>query len=184
MQFSDDTGVRLQLGKDAEGNFSFILRGENSAVLIDENGLQENAVTDGLIKTRMLEDGAVDTGKVNWESAGATTDANGYPVWKSSNIIVEEDGTTVTEKFQTISSDIDTQAGEITQLIADTTIVKEDGTTVKMINDYHQTKQTLNSSLDIIGSHTSSIGEISSKTNVLEKIWKKPEVPLQLLKII
>ncbi len=75
----------------------------------------------------------------------------------------------MTEKFQTISSDIDTQAGEITQLIADTTIVKEDGTTVKMINDYHQTKQTLNSSLDIIGSHTSSIGEISSKTNVLEK---------------
>ena len=169
MQFSDDTGVRLQLGKDVEGNFSFILRGENSAVLIDENGLQENAVTDGLIKTRMLEDGAVDTGKVNWESTGATTDANGYPVWKSSNIIVEEDGSTVTEKFQTISSDIDTQAGEITQLIADTTILKEDVTTVKMINDYHQTKQTVNSSLDIIGSHTSSIGEISSKTNVLEK---------------
>lgn len=169
MQFSDDTGVRLQLGKDAEGNFSFILRGENSAVLIDEKGLHENAVTDGLIKTRMLEDGAVDTGKVNWESAGASTDGNGYPVWKSGNIIVEEDGATVTEKFQTISSDIDTQAGEITQLIADTTIVKEDGTTVKMINDYHQTKQTVNSSLDIIGSHTSSINEISSKTNVLEK---------------
>lgn len=159
MQFSDDTGVRLQLGKDAEGNFSFILRGENSAVLIDEKGLHENAVTDGLIKTRMLEDGAVDTGKVNWESAGASTDGNGHPVWKSGNIIVEEDGATVTEKFQTISSDIDVQAGEITQLIADTTIVKEDGTTVSLQNAYNMTKDTLTEYSKTISDHGSALEE-------------------------
>lgn len=157
MQFSDDTGVRLQLGKDAEGNFSFILRGENSAVLIDENGLQENAVTDGLIKTRMLENGAVDTGKVNWESAGATTDANGYPVWKSSNIIVEEDGSTVTTKFQNITSEIDETAREITQLITEATTIEENGEPVALKTAFNATKDTLTEYSKTLSDHTSTL---------------------------
>lgn len=168
MQFSDASGVRLQLGRDAAGNFSFILRGSEQSVLIDENGLHEDAITDGLIKTRMVEDNAIDTGKVDWISAGAAEE-NGKPVWKSGSITVNEDGTTLTEKISTIQTAIDANTGEINQLISDTTITKEDGTTVSVKDDYNLTKDTVGSHAQILSSHESSISGVTSKTNILEQ---------------
>lgn len=168
MQFSDTSGVRLQLGKDADGNFSFILRGSEQSVLIDEKGLHEDAITDGLIKTRMVDDNAIDTTKVDWTSAGASEE-NGKPVWKSTNITVNEDGTTLTEKINTIQTAIDTNALEITQLISDTTITKADGTTVSVKDDYNRTKDTVDSHAQILSSHESSISGVTSKTNTLEQ---------------
>lgn len=168
MQFSDAFGVRLQLGRDADGNFSFILRGSDHSVLIDENGLHEDAITDGLIKTRMVEDNAIDTGKVDWISAGAAEE-NGKPVWKSSSITVNEDGTTLTEKISTIQTAIDANTGEINQLISDTTITKEDGTTVSVKDDYNLTKDTVNSHTQTLSSHESSISGVTAKTNTLEQ---------------
>ena len=168
MQFSDAFGVRLQLGRDADGDFSFILRGSDHSVLIDENGLHEDAITDGLIKTRMVEDNAIDTGKVDWISAGAAEE-NGKPVWKSSSITVNEDGTTLTEKISTIQTSIDANTGEINQLISDTTITKEDGTTVSVKDDYNLTKDTVNSHTQTLSSHESSISGVTAKTNTLEQ---------------
>lgn len=150
------------------GNFSFILRGSEQSVLIDEKGLHEDAITDGLIKTRMVEDNAIDTTKVDWTSAGASEE-NGKPVWKSTNITVNEDGTTLTEKINTIQTAIDTNALEITQLISDTTITKEDGTTISIKDDYNLTKDTIDSHAQILSSHESSISGVTSKTNTLEQ---------------
>lgn len=168
MQFFDASGVRLQLGKDENGNFTFILRGPNSSVLIDENGLHENAITDGLIKTRMVDNKAIDTSKVDWTSAGAAEE-NGKPIWKSHSITVDEDGTTLTEKFSTIQTSIDANVGEISQLISDTTITKEDGTTVSIKDDYNFTKDTVNSHTQTLSSHESSINGVTAAANSLEQ---------------
>ncbi len=168
MQFSDASGVRLQLGKDAQGNFTFILRGADTAILIDEKGIHENAITDGLIKTRMVDNKAIDTSKVDWTSAGAVEE-KGKPIWKSHSITVDEDGTTLTEKISTIQTDMDTNAKEIHQLISDTTITKEDGTAVSIKDDYNFTKDTVNSHSRILSTHETSIRGITSKTNTLEQ---------------
>lgn len=168
MQFSDAFGVRLQLGKDANGNFTFILCGSDKAVLIDENGLHENAITDGLITSRMVDDKAIDTSKVDWTSAGAVEE-NGKPVWKSTSVTVDENGTTLTEKFRTIQTSIDANAGEISQLILDTTITKEDGTTVSVKDDYNLTKDTVNSHTQTLSSHESSINGVTYRANNLEQ---------------
>lgn len=125
------------------------MRGEDTAILIDEKGLHENAIADGLIQTRMVDNKAIDTSKVDWTSAGAAEE-KGKPIWNSRSITVDEYGTTLTEKIRTIQTDIDTHAGEINQLISDTTITKEDGTTVSIKDDYNFTKDTVNSHARII----------------------------------
>ncbi|MGY5268765.1 phage tail spike protein [Paraclostridium bifermentans] len=69
-QFKDDNGVvRIQMGKDTQGNFNFILRGEDGVTtLIDHTGIKENAITDKLIKTNMLDDKAVTGNKLDYNS--------------------------------------------------------------------------------------------------------------------
>ena len=173
MQFSDASGVRLQLGKDAQGNFTFILRGADTSILIDEKGIHENAITDGLIKNRMVDNKAIDTSKVDWTSAGAVEE-KGKPIWKSHSITVDEDGTTLTEKISTIQTNMDTNAKEINQLISDTTITKEDGTTVSIKDDYNFTKDTVNSHSQILSTHETQInrysGEIENITSQTHSI--------------
>ena len=55
-QFKDDTGtVRVQIGKDAQGNFTFCLFSQDGVgVLLDETGIKAGAVPDGLIVNDMV----------------------------------------------------------------------------------------------------------------------------------
>lgn len=60
-QFKDKNGkVRIQIGKDATGNFTFVLYDENgTGQLINQNGIQSsNAIADGLIVDSKVAEGA------------------------------------------------------------------------------------------------------------------------------
>ena len=59
-QFKDDKGnVRIQIGKDATGNFTFSLfDATGTGVLIDEKGIKSGAVANGLIVDAMVNDNA------------------------------------------------------------------------------------------------------------------------------
>lgn len=69
-QFKDKNGnVRLQIGQDAEGNFTFSLLDETgTGVLIDSTGIKETAIADGLIKENMIGDGEIGGKKIDWTS--------------------------------------------------------------------------------------------------------------------
>jgi hypothetical protein len=61
-QFYDSDGhVRVQIGQDASGEFTFILRAADGATtLIDgKNGVTRNAIADGLIVNEMIESGTI-----------------------------------------------------------------------------------------------------------------------------
>lgn len=103
-QFKDKNGnVRIQMGEDEEGNFTFIVYdGEGGGILLDQDGVHESALSDGLIKGSMIADNAV-TGskiadhtitapKIDWNSCGADTDADGRPIWNSARITVDGKG--------------------------------------------------------------------------------------------
>ncbi|MDC4242735.1 hypothetical protein NE398_21700, partial [Clostridium tertium] len=70
MQFKDKSNrVRLQLGQDTSGNFSFILRGtDGTTTLIDHNGIKEKAIADKLIKSNMVADNAIGEQQINYSS--------------------------------------------------------------------------------------------------------------------
>ena len=96
-QFKDKNGnVRLQAGRDAEGNFTFVVIGEDGTTAVyDQNGITKNAVPDGLIVNDMVADNAnIDGSKVNIESLIECVNNNNTKTLNASKIVI--DGTTQT----------------------------------------------------------------------------------------
>ena len=116
-QFKDQNGnVRIQMGEDENGNFTFIVYdSEGTGILLDQDGIHESAVGDGLIRGSMIADDAITdskitdntiTGsKIDWKSCGADTDADGKPVWNSARITVNGQGLDI--QFASILGAID-----------------------------------------------------------------------------
>lgn len=110
--FDTSNNCRVQIGQDAAGDFNFIIRGaDGKTILLDENGLREDAIADGLIKDKMLAPGSVGADKINWVSAGATVDDKGNPIWSSNNIVI--DGKSLTVTFQTFTEKIQQNLGAL-----------------------------------------------------------------------
>ena len=84
MQFKDSNDiVRIQLGKDETGDFTFVLYDETGkGVLIDSEGIKESAIEDGLIKTDMVADGAITESKIDKTGILEWTDEEGNKIFQ------------------------------------------------------------------------------------------------------
>lgn len=67
-QFYDADGhVRVQIGQDASGDFSFIVRGtDGTTALFNENGVTSNAIADGLIVNNMIQSGTINKDRLSF----------------------------------------------------------------------------------------------------------------------
>lgn len=118
-QFKDKNNkVRLQIGKDAQGNFNFIVFGEDGTTAIyNQNGITKQAVPDGLIVDQMVaDDAAIQAKKVQF---------------------IDKDGT------KTLQTYLTTEQGKIESLIKETTIENGDGTTTSLKDRYLETEATV-----------------------------------------
>ena len=108
-QFKDKNNkVRLQLGKDSQGNFNFILSGEDgTSVLLDHTGLKRNAIADGLIINNMIGPGAVTGDKVNIGSLiqEVNKDANTSTI-KATKIQLDKEGQSLDIAFNTLKTNV------------------------------------------------------------------------------
>jgi hypothetical protein len=96
--FRDKHGhVRIQIGEDAKGDFTFVIYNESgNGILMDAAGIKDSAISDGLIKNNMIADNTIGKEKVNWESAGALVDDLGNISWNAAQITVDGKGIDVT----------------------------------------------------------------------------------------
>lgn len=148
-QFKDKNGkVRLQVGQDAQGNFNFIVFGEDGTTAIyNENGITQNAVPDGLIVDKMVADNAaIQAKKVQF---------------------IDKDGSKTLQTYLTI------EQGKIESLIKETTIDNGDGTTTSLKDAYNQTKQTVEGNKTTIANVQTTVntltGDVDSiKSNITE----------------
>ena len=186
-QFKDETGtVRVQIGKDAQGNFTFCLFSQNgTGVLLDETGIKAGAVPDGLIVNDMVADNANISG-TKLDISSVITQINGNSTSINSSVIkfddtgqsllvafnslketvssIEEltingDLAGVMEQVKTNTTKLEVVQGSIETLVANTTITKENGQVVQLKDDYSSTKQT--------------VSEITNKLGTLETNYKK-----------
>lgn len=159
-QFKDKNNkVRIQMGKDAQGNFTFGLFDETgTGTLIDSNGIKEKAIGDGLIVDKMIGDNANISGSKLDINSVVTEVNNGTTTIKGSKVKLDEKNqtldvafnsmdTTVTSQGKTIgnhTTSISTMQGDIKTLISDTTII-EDGQKVTVKDSYSAMNQTVDS---------------------------------------
>ena len=186
-QFKDQNGnVRVQIGKDAEGNFTFCLFSQDGVgILLDETGIKAGAVPDGLIVNDMVADNAnISGGKLDISSV--ITEINGNSTAINSSVIkfddtgqsllvafnslkdtvseikdvaIDGDLSGVMEQVKSNTTKLEVVQGSIEALVSNTTITKENGEVVQLKDDYAVTKQT--------------VGEITNKIGTLETNYKK-----------
>ena len=179
-QFKDKNGkVRIQIGKDATGNFTFVLYDENgTGQLINQNGIQSsNAIADGLIVDSKVAEGANIAGsKLDISSVITEINNDNSTTIKGTKIYLDDKKQTLSvafnslstkvenlqiasgdvgelvEKVSTNTTNIEIAQGQISSLITNTTITKENGEVVQLKDDYSATKQTVNSLSSTMGS--------------------------------
>ena len=190
-QFKDaDGNVRIQIGKDATGDFTFVLYGKDGVgQLINQNGITASAIEDGLIINDMVaENAAIAGNKLDIHSVVEEINDSTTTI-KSSKIIFDDLGQTLDVAFNTLESkvlegmvpdevleqittnttSIGVAQGQINTLISNTTITNENGETVSMKDDYSSFKQTVNGMSSKIGSLETTVDGATSKISTIEQ---------------
>lgn len=188
-QFRDAAGnVRIQIGKDASGDFTFALYGaDGQGQLINQNGITASAISDGLIVNSMVADNAaisgskLDIDSVITEVNGSTTTIKSSKIYfddkkQSLDVAFNTLNTTVNDTSSTVSShttSINTMQGQIGTLISDTTITNDDGTTTSIKDAYSSMSQTVDGFTTKIGSLETTMGDgfksVNSKISNVEQ---------------
>lgn len=108
MQFKDsNSNVRIQMGQDTSGNFSFIIKAEDGATtLIDGTGVKEKAIADKLIKTNMINDKAITGVKIDWDDFFTTINADGTHTLNSSKVKLNSSNQTLDVAFNQIKEKV------------------------------------------------------------------------------
>ena len=138
-QWTDASGkIRMQAGRDAEGNFNFAVFGDDGTTrYFDENGIHEAGIPDGIIRDDMVADNAnIQASKIQY---------------------VDKDGN------KTLQTILDIQQGQIGTLIKETTI---DGTSIK--DKFNEIKATVDGLEITVGDVQSDVGTIQSNITQLE----------------
>ena len=112
LQMKDDNGkVRIQIGKDTGGNFTFILYDESgTGVLIDEEGIKSSdAIADGLIVDAKVADNANIAGsKLDIASVITEVNNDNSTTIKSNKIYLDEQGQSLEVAFNSLKTQVET----------------------------------------------------------------------------
>ena len=171
-QFTDKNGnVRIQIGKDSTGDFTFILYGEDGqGQLINQNGITATAIGDGLIVNDMINNNAAISGskldissvitQINNDNSTTIQSSKIYLDGQSQSlevavnslktqvdtiqdVTISGDLTAVIEQVQTNTTKIEANTSSISTLISEDSVIKKQVTDLE--NNIIESSNTLNS---------------------------------------
>ena len=149
-QFKDKDGkVRIQIGKDATGNFTFVLANINGSKLDISSVISNINNNTSTIKASHIKfDDTEQTLDVSFNQLKKTVDT-------IKDITIDGDLSSVIEQVTTNTTNIGIAQGQISTLIDNTTITKQDGTVTQLKDEYNKTKDTVNE-------HSVTIGKLET----------------------
>lgn len=121
-QWTDANGaVRLQAGRDAQGNFNFSIFGpEGKSLLIDENGIHKDAIPDNIIVNDMVADNAnINASKLNISSLFSKINEDKSHTLNSSKIWVDTTNQSLGTTLTSMTTSIDNLETKTTSLTED-----------------------------------------------------------------
>lgn len=155
IQISDKDRVRIQLGKDAAGDYNIYIWDKDGKLMFDPlYGVQEAGIKKAIIRNDMVSDNAAISGKkLDIDSVFSVMNADKSNTFKASKIHVDTTDQTLESTFQTINNYIDggSEAWGSTMLQAKTFIehklwwtdIDEEGNSIK--SKFSDVKTTLDS---------------------------------------
>lgn len=180
IQIKDASRVRVQIGKDAAGDYSMYVWDANGALMFDAAGLHAPGIKSGIIRNDMVADNAGIAG-TKIDIVSLITSINGNTTKIDSTVIkMDSSGQTLNLAFNTLKTTAETAKsttethttqinainGKIDTLIQDTTIVR-DGQTVKLKDEYNKTVATVGGIQTTIGNQQTTITNLTNDLNNL-----------------
>lgn len=184
IQISDDTRVRVQIGKDASNDYSINIWDASGNLMFSEGGITDSAIKDAIIRNDMVsEDANISASKLNISSL--FTEINGSTeTINSTKIYLDDKAQTLDVAFTSLSSDVDdmsntvssqgtqisTIQGQITSKIWQQDI---DEATGELSTQYSTLEQEVDGISATVASHTTEIAkkaDSSAVTTVSDRV--------------
>lgn len=174
LQIKDITRPRVQIGKDASGDYNMYVWDAAGKLMFDATGITASGIQRPIIVDSMVADNANISGdKINITSLVKEIN-DGTEVIKSSHILVDGANQSLSVVYNTITGDISTlstalsvEQGKISSLITDMSQAKGDVSTLK--TNYSSLTQTVNGINSTVGEHTSTLTSVTSKQTQFEQ---------------
>ena len=198
IQISDDSRVRVQIGKDAAGDYSISIWDADGNLMFSEGGITDSAIKDAIIRNDMVAADAniaaskLDISSLFTEINGSTETIN------SSKILMDAENQTLDVAFTKMSSDIndlsddvssqDTAISVVQGQIASRVWQQDINTAVNGFGDELETLTTKQSSLEqtvdglsvTVSDHTTQIANKADSSTVAEVSDKVSELEVGL----
>lgn len=167
IQIKDATRPRVQIGKDASGDYNMYVWDAAGKLMFDATGVTANGIQRPIIVDSMVADNANISGdKINITSLVKEIN-DGTEVINSSHILVDGANQSLSVVYNTITGDISTlstalsvEQGKISSLIADVSQAKGDVSTLQ--TNYSSLIQTVNGINSTVSSHSTSIDNLNN----------------------
>lgn len=122
MQISDENRVRVQIGKDAEGDYSISIWDQNGNLMFSKGGITDSAIKDKIIRDDMVSDTAnISAHKLNIDSLFEEINGSTKTI-KSTKVYLDDKKQTLDVAFKTMETDVSglgqTVSSQGTQLTA------------------------------------------------------------------
>lgn len=153
IQISDTTRVRVQIGKDASGDYNIYIWDKNGKLMFDPlYGVQEDGIKKAIIRNDMISDTANISGKkIDIASLITTINEDGSSTLKASKIYVDTDKQTLDVSFENLTGSVNSATNTASAALSKVNTVEAN---LKTISDKVTTQGT---------QLTTVQGQISSK---------------------
>lgn len=188
IQIKDTTKVRVQMGKDANGDYNIYVWDINGNLMFDASGIKPSAIKNKIIRDDMISDTAnIDFGKVNIESAFREINNSSNTI-KASKINLDKENQILDIAFSQLQTSnnkntnditnamtqIKVQQGQIKTSIENSKVIEGKQKTLednynRTVLDVNSIKNTIGQQKTIIDTNTGKITGVETRTNTLEK---------------
>ena len=109
IQISDESRVRVQIGKDATGDYSINIWDAEGNLMFSEGGITDDAIKHAIIRDDMVSDNAnIAANKLNIDSLFTVINEDGSNTLNSSKILIDADNQTLDVAFKNMTTKVET----------------------------------------------------------------------------
>lgn len=107
IQISDNTRVRVQIGKDSSGDYSINIWDADGKLMFSEGGITDNAIKEAIIRNDMVSDDAnISAHKLDINSLFDVVNEDGSHTIKSSKIYLSDEKQTLDMAFEQMTTSV------------------------------------------------------------------------------
>lgn len=186
IQISDNTRVRVQIGKDAAGDYSINIWDAEGNLMFSEGGITDSAIKEAIIRNDMVSDTAnIAAHKLDIDSLFEEINGSAKTI-KATRIYLDDKGQTLDVAFESMSSDIEEIqngvssqgtaisviqgqiASKVWQQDINTVVNEVNETTDNLSTQYEEIVQDVDGLTATVSNHTSEISKKADSSTVTE----------------